>query len=94
MQAPIRWRAPRRTVVSPPTIAVNTAVSSTDDTLTALLLNGISAGLVGGPWVDDLPRYVWHSDGDAVREFRLDEPATGRYAAYALHPSEWPEGLA
>jgi hypothetical protein len=55
---------------------------------------GLEAGLVGGPWVDGLPRYVWYSDGERVVESRLTDPAQARYVQYELHPSEWPEGVA
>ncbi|ONI76203.1 hypothetical protein ALI144C_36635 [Actinosynnema sp. ALI-1.44] len=54
---------------------------------------GLAAHLVGGPWVDGLPRYIWYSTGETVVEFRLADPAQARYVRYELHPSEWPEGI-
>jgi hypothetical protein len=101
MHPPVRWRAPRRTASSPPPenspgIAVSrvsvTGPAAAGDL--AALHGGITAGPTGGPWVGELPRYVWSRRDERVREFRLEDPGKGSYVVYELHPSEWPEGLA
>ena len=100
MQPPVRRRLPRRTASSPP--AQNSPesavgrVSITGPAAVgdlAALHRGITAGPAGGPWLGELPRYVWSRHDDRVREFRLDDPGKGGYVVYELHPSEWPEGL-
>jgi hypothetical protein len=100
MQPPVRWRAPRRTVSSPPSetspkIAVSrvSVAGPAGAGDLAALHGGITAGPTGGPWQGELPRYVWSRHGDRVQEFRLADPEKGSYTVYELHPSEWPEGL-
>jgi hypothetical protein len=99
MATSIRRRAPRRTIVSQakefdPEKALERVGRAAEE-----LRAGLTAGLVAGPWVDGLPRYVWHragdtgDTGDTIVEFRLSDPARAEYARYELHPSEWPEGV-
>jgi hypothetical protein len=94
MTTPIRRRAPRRTIISPAEEIDLEKVLERLGRAPEELRAGLTADLVGGPWVDGLPRYVWHRDGDTVVEFRLSDPARAEYARYELHPSEWPEGVA
>jgi hypothetical protein len=94
MASAIRWRAPRRTVISQPPKTELAKVLDRIHHPPAELRAGLEAGLVGAPWVDGLPRYVWYRDGDTVVESRLTDPAQARYTQYELHPSEWPEGVA
>jgi hypothetical protein len=90
----IQWRAPRRTISQPPFEEDAKKVLERLSHAPAELRQGITAGLVGGPWVGGLPRYIWLRTGAAVVEFRLEDPEQARYIRYELHPSEWPEGIA
>lgn len=58
-----------------------------------VLRQAMVTGFLGGPWLCNYPKYVWHRDGDGVLEFRLTGRLPGEYTGYHLHPSEWPEGL-
>lgn len=90
----VRQRPPRRAVSRHvPDGSRLDAVAANPD-LTALLREGIDAGLIGGPWIGGRPRYVWRSAEGVVSEFRLEDPDEGLYAHHGLHPSEWPEGVA
>ena len=41
----------------------------------------------------ELPRYVWHQEGDVAFEARLVNQGNGEYKGYPLNPDERPEGL-
>lgn len=63
------------------------------DQLTDWIRESIRAGVIGGPWEGDFPRYVWCFREDMVYEARLVNQAKGEYKGYQLERVEWPPGI-
>jgi hypothetical protein len=47
------------------------------------------AGNIGGPWEQNYPRYVWHSQGGDFFEGRLTNATQGEYKGYPLSEAEF-----
>lgn len=57
------------------------------------LRDGIRKKLVGAPWEDGFPRYVWNYLDGTLYEGRLANSGNGAYKGYPLRTDEKPEGF-
>ena len=61
--------------------------------ITGHLREAIQKGVVGHPWEELKPRYVWGVIDGVVYEARVVNQSQGHYKGYPLRPDEWPDGI-